>query len=151
MQVPGQSSKRARARRPTVHSALQGLGLRTYNTEPHITRAVFKHDAVIRLYRDGLQSLFGILCRDERLGLSRDDPNLLNAELDQLLQEYGPLIWPHPSEGCRDHLHIAEIGTKYETDFVYPRDAATYVDRLRLTHLANVAQPQEPPTSTHLN
>jgi hypothetical protein len=82
---------------------------------------------VIRLYREGLPSLFGILCRDEGSVLSRDDPTLLNAELDQLLQEYGPLIWPHPSEGSRDHLHAAQIGTLYETDFVYPRDASTHI------------------------
>jgi hypothetical protein len=105
-----------------VHAELQSLGLRSYTTS---ARAVFKHEAVNRLYTEELPSLFRILVRDQGSTLDRDDPALFDQELDQLLREYGPLIWQ--GEGNRDHLLTARVGTSYESDLVYPRDSGVYV------------------------
>jgi len=112
----------------SVHAELQSLGLRSYTTS---ARAVFKHDAVNRLYREELPSLFRILVRDQGSTLDRDDPVLFDKELDQLLREYGPLIWPGEGEGNRDHLLTAKAGTPYESDLFYPRDTAVIKSRLR--------------------
>jgi hypothetical protein len=49
-----------------VYTHLRSLGLRTYNKEPGTSRAIFKHDAVLELYRLEIPRLFGILLRDER-------------------------------------------------------------------------------------
>ncbi|KAH5023418.1 hypothetical protein HBI70_056750 [Parastagonospora nodorum] len=113
-------------RGPSVHAELQSLGLRSYTTS---ARAVFKHEAVNRLYREELPSLFRILVRDQGSTLDRDDPALFDKELDQLLREYGPLIWP--GEGSRNHLLTARFGTPYESDLVYPRDSTVLKSRLR--------------------
>lgn len=116
-----------------MHAELQSLGLRSYTAS---ARAVFKHDAVNRLYREELPSLFRILVRDRGSTLDRDDPVLFDKELDQLLGEYGPLIWPGEGEGNRDHLLAAQAGTPYESDLVYPRDTAALKSRLRRNILA---------------
>ncbi|KAH3981000.1 hypothetical protein HBH51_050050 [Parastagonospora nodorum] len=122
---------RKSSRGPSVHAELQSLGLRSYNTS---ARAVFKHEAVNRLYREELPSLFRILVRDQGSTLDRDDPALFDKDLDQLLREYGPLIWP--GEGNRDHLLTARVGTPYESDLVYPRDSTVLKSRLRRNILA---------------
>jgi hypothetical protein len=41
------------------------------------------------------------------------------------LQEYGPLIWPQPVDGSREHLREAQAGSLYESDLIYPRDVDT--------------------------
>jgi hypothetical protein len=108
--------------RSSVHKQLAALGLRTYNSAHSHSRATFKYEPIIRLYKLEIPSLFGILCRDEGSILQREDPNLFDKELDKLLEEYGPLIWPKPGEGDRDHLLEARMGSPYEQDLVYPRD-----------------------------
>ena len=114
--------------RPTrstgVHARLEGLGLQTYNNEQSATRAIFKYKPVIRLYKLEIPALFGVLCRDEGTVLSREDPMLFDEDLDELLQEYGPLVWPVPNGVNRGHLREAQAGTPYGADLVYPRDAA---------------------------
>jgi hypothetical protein len=116
--------KSQRPIRSTIHKHLEGLGLRTYNNEHHSNRAIFKYKPVIQLYRVELLALVGILCRDEGSVLHREDPELFDDELDKLLEEFGPLIWPKPGEGNRDHLCEAQAGTSYEIDLVYPHDTA---------------------------
>jgi hypothetical protein len=106
-----------------VYTYLGSLGLRTYNKEPHSSRAIFKHGAVLELYRLEILSLFGILLRDEGSILDRGDPKLFDKELDILLQSYGPRIWPKIGEGDRGHLLEPRAGTMYDSDIVYPRDA----------------------------
>lgn len=107
--------KMSRVSRETgVHAHLKALGLRTQNTGATLTRPVFASKVVLRLYREEVGALFGILCRD---GLDREDPNLFDAELDALLADLGPLIWPKPGEGDRQYL-------RDDSDLEYPRDTA---------------------------
>lgn len=93
----------------SVHTELERLGLRVYNRDPTPTRPVFKHHALLRLDRLEISSLFGILLRDEGSVLSREDPNLFDKELDKVLEEFGPLVWPIPGQGSRDHLRQPHV------------------------------------------
>ncbi|KAL5120728.1 hypothetical protein ACEQ8H_001477 [Pleosporales sp. CAS-2024a] len=106
---------------------LASLGLRNYSADPSWARAVFKHPAVIQLYR---------LIRDRGTVFDRKDPNLLDDELDALLRKFGPLIWPHPAEGNRNHLLVAETGTLYEADLIYPLHEAIIKHHIRRILLA---------------
>jgi hypothetical protein len=76
------------------------------------------------VYRVELPVLFGRLLRDESPILNRDNPLLFEEELDDLLQEYGPQVWPELGAGSRDHLREPQEGTPYTSDLVYPRDHA---------------------------
>jgi hypothetical protein len=89
---------------------------------PRVTRAIFRHDAVLRLYKLEIPHLFGILLRDEGSILSREDPKLLEEELETLLQTHGPRIWPKIVGGDRQHLLKPQAGTVYESKVVYPRN-----------------------------
>jgi hypothetical protein len=102
------------SRETGVHAHLEALGLRTLNTSVLLTRPVFASKTVYRLYRKEVGALFGILCRDK---LDRDDPDLFDAELETLLADLGPLIWPKPGEGDRQCL-------RDDSDLEYPRDTA---------------------------
>jgi hypothetical protein len=108
-----------------VHAQLESLGLQTYNDTSGgvVTRAIFKFEPVKRLYKIEISALFGILIRDEAI-LDREDPKLFDEELEKLLLEYGPVVWPVPGEGSRDHLCTAQMGTLYEADLVHPHDSA---------------------------
>lgn len=111
-----------------VHAQIERLGLRIYNNagnQHKATRPVFKYEPVKRLYHDEVQSYFAILWLHECSVLSRENPVLFDEELDEVLREYGPLIWPHPRYGNRAHLREAQVGTLYESDLIYPRDADT--------------------------
>jgi hypothetical protein len=125
-----------------VYNVIEGLGLRVYNnSNPTPTRPVFRNVAVLRLYRLEIPALFGMLLRDEGSALSREDPNLFDKELDKVLQEFGPLVWPVPGEGNRDHLRVPQDNTLYTMELIYPHDAAKYVhplinaDKLKLCRL----------------
>jgi hypothetical protein len=111
----------------SVYAESKSLGLRTYNVETYTTRAVCKHNAVLRLYKSELPSLFGILLRNEGTILSRRDPQLFDKELEGIVQEFGPLISPEVGQGSREHLLDVQAGTLYESDLIYPRDCATWV------------------------
>jgi len=107
---------------------IESLGLQTYGkerTDPtaKIRRPLFKHEPLRELYREELTILFNQLLRDDGVTVSRKDPNLFDHELDVLLQEYGPQIWPKPGHGSRDHLLEAKEGTRYTFDIEYPRDS----------------------------
>jgi hypothetical protein len=110
-----------------VTELLESLGLRDYGNSNYQARAVFKFEPLLRLYRLEIPSLFGLLLRDEGISLDRADPNLFEADLDELLKEYGPLIWPSPGQGCRDHLLTPDEGSRYTSDLVYPKDNTVYV------------------------
>jgi hypothetical protein len=60
--------------------------------------------------------------RDEDIFLERTDPNLFGAELSELLEDYGPLIWPVPEQGPRDHLLTPQADSLYPAELIYPRD-----------------------------
>jgi hypothetical protein len=122
MQSPAKPPKHKRD--TGVHAQLKALGLRTCNSEQQPARAVFEAEAVNRLYKHEISALFGILCRDQGTVLDRNDPLLFDKDLDKLLIEFGPLIWPRLGEGDRKHLHEAQAGTTYDTNLSYPRDAA---------------------------
>jgi hypothetical protein len=68
------------------------------NSNSGQSRVVFESEPVNRLQRLEISALFGILCRDEGIVLNRNDPLLLDEELDKLVLEFGPLIWPKPGE-----------------------------------------------------
>jgi hypothetical protein len=115
--------------RGKVYEYIQRLGLRTYSKEqddatPIIRHPCFRYKPVSQLYQLELTSLFGRLVRDEGLFLDRKDSRLFDKELDDLLQQYGPTIWPAHGEGSRDHLREPQVGTLYPSDLVYPRDSA---------------------------
>jgi hypothetical protein len=82
----------------------------------------FAHQHLV--YQVELPVLFGRLLRDESPAFDRNTPNLFEEELDDLLQEYGPQIWPEFGAGSRDHLRKPREGTRYTSDLVYPRDHA---------------------------
>lgn len=111
---------------PGVHSCLHSLGLQTYNPGNNQTRARFYFPPIIQLYRVEIPYLFGLLCRDDETTktLDRKDPKLFDKELDKILAEYGPRIWPEAVEGARDHLRSPQTGTLYSRNLFYPHDAA---------------------------
>ncbi|KAF2176623.1 hypothetical protein K469DRAFT_755566 [Zopfia rhizophila CBS 207.26] len=107
---------------------IEALGLRTYGKETVdptlvIRRPVFNHVSVLRLYKIEIPHLFAKLIRDDGKTMDREDKNLFDKELDEVLEELGPQIWPEPGSGDRSHLRDAEPGTKYPSDLVYPRDS----------------------------
>jgi hypothetical protein len=113
-----------------IHDEIEGLGLRVYNnnsSKSTTTRPVFKDADVLRLYRLEIPALFGILLRDEGSVLNREDPNLFDEELDKVLEEFGPLVWPMPGGGSRDHLRVPQEDTLYTKELFYPQDTAQYV------------------------
>jgi hypothetical protein len=105
-----------------VRVHLTSLDLQSYNKVPGATRAVFRHGAVLRLYKSEIPSNFGILLRDGGSILSRDDPKLFDEELETLLESYGPRIWPNIGGGDREHHLDPQPGTMYDSEIVYPRD-----------------------------
>ncbi|KAF2111724.1 hypothetical protein BDV96DRAFT_581664 [Lophiotrema nucula] len=118
---------------------IEALGLRTYGKELEdpkvlVRRPVFKHEDVLRLYRKEIPALFGQLLRDERDGghtLNRDDPNLFDRELEVLLTELGPRIWPEPGKGDRSHLREPKRDSMYEMELSYPRDKSVLKGYIR--------------------
>jgi hypothetical protein len=107
----------------SVHKELERLGIRTYNEETSTTRPKFKDAAVSRMYRQELCYLFDILCCDDGSVLDRTNPRLFDEELDSVLEEFGPLIWPMQGQGSRNHLRQPQGDSLYKEELVYPRDA----------------------------
>ncbi|KAF2026177.1 hypothetical protein EK21DRAFT_39146, partial [Setomelanomma holmii] len=121
---------------------IEALGWRTYNNpDGVVNRPIFKFEPIIRLYKVELSHLFGILLRDEGAVLNREDPMLFDKELEKLLHEYGPLVWPHPENDNRNrqHLRDAQAETLYEQGLMYPRDVTILKDRMRHLILAKRA------------
>ncbi|EDU51283.1 hypothetical protein PtrSN002B_004993 [Pyrenophora tritici-repentis] len=120
----------------TIIHHIESLGLQTFGkerTDPtaQVRRPVFKHEALVKLYKTELPVLFGLLLRDDGVTLSRKDPNLFDNELDELLLGYGPQVWPKPGHGSREHLREAKEGTRYSFDVEYPRDKTYIKEYLR--------------------
>jgi hypothetical protein len=123
---------RARPSRLGPIDYVESLGLQTFGREredpSHIVRKpIFTYEPVIALYKVELQALSGRFIRDKKQGtlLDRSSTNLFSEELDVLLANYGPLIWPEPGRGSRRHLREPQEGTRYPHDLIYPRDSAT--------------------------
>ncbi|KAF3036459.1 hypothetical protein E8E12_006055 [Didymella heteroderae] len=76
-----------------VPETLESLGLKDHGTSGYRARAVFYCEPLLRLYKLEIPSLFGRLMRDEGIFLDRADPDIVHAELEELLIELGPLIW----------------------------------------------------------
>lgn len=114
----------------SVHEQIEALGLRTYGKERedpnHIPRRVIlKYEPVIQLYKEELATLAERLQREQgEQAYYEDDPKLFDKELDTLLAEYGPKIWPRPELGSREHLRSPKKNTRYMSDLVYPRDSS---------------------------
>lgn len=98
-----------------VTGILESLGLKDHGTSGYQARAVFHYEPLLKLYKLEIPSLFGRLIRDEGIFLDRADPNLFQTEL-------GPLIWPLPGQGPRDHLLKPVAESRYTSDLVYPKD-----------------------------
>ncbi|KAF1947616.1 hypothetical protein EJ02DRAFT_333514, partial [Clathrospora elynae] len=79
-----------------------------------------KHELLKMLFNIELADLLGRLLRDEGTVLDAADPELFDHELDDLLQEYGPSIWPELGQGNRDHLCQPRPYIRYASDLVYP-------------------------------
>ncbi|CAO2648042.1 Nn.00g089640.m01.CDS01 [Neocucurbitaria sp. VM-36] len=112
------------------------LGLQTYGKErrdPGFARRrpVFSYAPVIELHKLELPALLGLLHRNEGITLDRGDKNLFDEELETLLKKFGPLVWPEPGQGNRDHLRMPQEGTLYTSDIVYPRDTAILKEHMR--------------------
>lgn len=105
-----------------MRELLQTLGFRDHATSEGRSRAIFHYEPLLELYKREIPSLFGILLRDEGTFVDRTDPELFEAELEELLKRYGPLIWPAPGHGPRDHLLNPQEGSHYTSELVYPRD-----------------------------
>lgn len=105
-----------------VAETLESLGLKDHGTSGYRARAVFHYEPLLRLYKLEIPSLFGRLMRDQGIFLDRADPDLFHTELEELLADLGPLIWPVPGQGPRDHLLMPVEGSRYTSDIVYPRD-----------------------------
>lgn len=100
----------------------ESLGFKNHGNPSHRTRAVFHYEPLLRLYKLEIPSLFGRLMRDEGILYDRSNPNLFQTELEELLSGLGPLIWPDPGQGPRDHLLEPVEGSRYPSDLIYPRD-----------------------------
>jgi hypothetical protein len=114
----------------TLLQHIESLGIQTFGKEREnpnfvVRRIVLNYHPLLKLCRVELPVLFGRLLRDEGTVLDRYNPNLFDDELDSLLAEYGPLIWPDPGTGSRDHLRDPQKGTLYTSDLIYPRDLTT--------------------------
>ncbi|KAH6616638.1 hypothetical protein C7974DRAFT_48612 [Boeremia exigua] len=105
-----------------VSDILESLGLKDQGTSGYQARAIFHYEPLLRLYKLEIPSLFGLLLRNEGTTLNRADPSLFQVELDKMLVEFGPLIWPSPGHGPRDHLLKPTEGSRYTSDLIYPRD-----------------------------
>ncbi|RMZ71659.1 hypothetical protein GMOD_00006799 [Pyrenophora seminiperda CCB06] len=110
---------------------IESLGLRNYSKETLVSRPVFKHEPLLKLYKDEIPALFGLLLQDNGATLQRKDPNLFDTEIDDLLRKYGSQIWPEPGQGSREHLREAQEGTRYTFDIEYPRDSTYIKEHLR--------------------
>jgi hypothetical protein len=111
----------------TLLQHIESLGIQTFGKEQEdptliVRRIVLKSHPLLKLYRVELPVLFGRLLRDEGTVLDRSDPLLFDQELDDLLEEFGPLIWPALGSGNREHLREPRQGTRYTTNLVYPKD-----------------------------
>jgi hypothetical protein len=105
-----------------VSEVLECLGFRNCGSSKPRAGAVYHYSPLVDLYKYEIPSLFGRLLRDEGLFFERTDPDLFEAELCELLEKYGPLIWPVPGQGPRDHLLTPQADTLYHAELVYPRD-----------------------------
>jgi hypothetical protein len=79
-----------------VAETLESLGLKDHGTSGYRARAIFYYEPLLKLYKLETPSLFGRLMRDEGIFLDRADLNLFKTELEELLTEFGPMIWPGP-------------------------------------------------------
>jgi hypothetical protein len=109
MQSPVDSTTPRRGVHLGVHAQLNALGMCNKGQ----ARVVLEFEPVSRLYKE-ISALFGILCRDNGIALNRHDLRLFDKDLDQLLLEFGPIIWPQPGEGNRKHLFDVTLGTLYK-------------------------------------
>ncbi|KAF2473176.1 uncharacterized protein BDR25DRAFT_341326 [Lindgomyces ingoldianus] len=115
---------------------IEALGLRTFGKEVEdptviVKRPKFNNEYVRRLYKIELLALWGLLLRDEGTTLDRDDPDLFDEELDDVLEEYGPRIWPKSASANRSHLRTPHPGSLYPKELVYPRDKKVLKQHLR--------------------
>ncbi|KAJ8112046.1 hypothetical protein OPT61_g5499 [Boeremia exigua] len=124
-----------------VFEILETLGFKHHSTSVTRRRAIFHYEPLLRLYHIEIPSLFGLLLRDEGIFLDRADPTLFQIELEQMLTELGPLIWPSHGRGRRDHLLQSTEGSRYTSDLVYPRDKDMLVLHLRNLILSKQARP----------
>ena len=106
----------------SVSEVLKCLGFRDYGSSIPQAHKVYHYSPLIDLYKYEIPSLFGRLLRDEGIFLDRTDPTLFEAELSELLENYGPLIWPVPGQGPRDHLLTPQADNLYPVELMYPRD-----------------------------
>jgi hypothetical protein len=107
----------------SVFEVLECLGFHDFGSSSiPWAHKVYHYSPLIDLYKYEIPSLFGRLLRDEGLFLERTDPDLSEAELCELLEEYGPLIWSVPGQGPRDHLLTPQADNLYPAELIYPRD-----------------------------
>lgn len=118
--------------RPSIYEVLERLGFRDYGSSKLKAQAVYQYEPLVNLYKFEIPSLFGRLLRDEDIFLDRADPELFDPELEELLQEYGPLIWPAPGQGRRDHLLFPQADSGYTSELIYPEHNAQYVIHLHM-------------------
>ena len=109
-------------RKDSVSEVLECLGFRDYGPSTPKAHKLYHYSQLVDLCKYEIPSLFGRLLRDEGLFLERTDTDLFEAELCELFEDYGPLIWPVPGQGPRDHLLTPKADSLYPVELIYPRD-----------------------------
>lgn len=104
---------------------VEALGLATFGPErdnPNIIlrKPKFNFQPVVDLYKKEIPALFAMLELDNGKKYRRSDPNLFDHELDELLEVFGPEIWP--DDGDRSHLRDPDPESRYPADLYYPDD-----------------------------
>ncbi|KAF2738115.1 hypothetical protein EJ04DRAFT_574090 [Polyplosphaeria fusca] len=129
-----------------VNELIEALGLRTFGAELHdpavvVKRPKFLHDDVIQLFKKEIPALFGTLVKNEGATLDRNNLNLFDKELDDLLAVFGPKIWPELGHGDRTHLRQPSSDSHYKTPLVYPKDRDLLKKHIRNIILSKKSRP----------
>ncbi|OCL01958.1 hypothetical protein AOQ84DRAFT_369675 [Glonium stellatum] len=119
-----------------VHACLEAAGLRTsgkHSASDQETKMVhrkpkFDFKPVSDLYYNKVAYLSHKLSEGGDV-YDRLDRFLFDTELEQILKDSGPTIWPESTE--RQHLLVADPSTRYQRDLFYPQDKDVLKERLR--------------------
>lgn len=120
-----------------VIDCIEALGLRICNLEDgasRVARPRFRHRPSAKLYKVKISGLFHKLDSDNEGKYTRSDPLLFDKELDLILAQFGPEIWPDKEP--RPHLRVPDATSRYDRNLYYPQDKEILKVRIREVILA---------------